>query len=165
MLGCLKDTFGQGRLPYSLKEMALLRFSQEHDDLESPSYAHPGDAGFDICAAVPESGIWIGPNSVVDIPTGLRFEIPPGYEIQIRPRSGLSKSLRILNAPGTVDCGYRGEVKVRVAAQPWTTVHIKRGERIAQAVLAPVYQAILERIPEVSLDTTRAESGFGSTGR
>lgn len=145
--------------------MTLLRFSQEHDDIELPSYAHHGDAGFDLRAAVPADGLWIGPNGVVDIPTGLRFEIPDGYEIQIRPRSGLSKSLRILNSPGTVDYGYRGEVMIRVAAQPWTTVHIKRGDRIAQAVLAPVYRAILERIPEVSNDTARGEGGFGSTGR
>ena len=83
--------------------MTLLRYSQEHDDIEPPSYAHPGDAGFDLRAAVPEDGVWIDPDSVVDLPTGLRFEIPEGYELQIRPRSGLSKSIRILNAPGTVD--------------------------------------------------------------
>lgn len=145
--------------------MTLLRFSQEHDDLEPPCYAHEGDAGFDLRAAVPADGLWIRPNSVVDVPTGLRFEIPEGYELQIRPRSGLSKHLRILNSPGTVDSGYRGEVKVRVAAQPWTTYHLKRGERVAQAVFAPVYRAILEQIPEVSCDTARGEGGFGSTGR
>jgi len=145
--------------------MTLLRYSQAHDDLESPSYAHPGDAGFDIRAAVPQDGLLIDDHDVVDIPTGLRFEIPDGYEIQIRPRSGVSKYLRILNAPGTVDCGYRGELFVRVLAQPGTDYTVKRGDKIAQAVLAPVYRAILEQIPEVSCDTARGEGGFGSTGR
>ncbi len=145
--------------------MTLLRYSQAHDDLESPSYAHPGDAGFDIRAAVPEGGLLVDDHDVVDIPTGLRFEIPDGYEIQIRPRSGLSKYLRILNAPGTVDCGYRGEVFIRVLAQPGSDYTINRGDKIAQAVLCPVYRAILERIPEVSSDTARGMGGFGSTGR
>lgn len=145
--------------------MTLLRFSQEHDDLEPPSYAHESDAGFDVRAAIHKDGLWVSADRVVDVPTGLRFEIPDGYELQIRPRSGLSEHIRILNAPGTIDAGYRGEIIVRIAAQPWTAYHLKRGERIAQAVLAPVYRALFEKVPYVSSDTARGEGRFGSTGK
>lgn len=142
----------------------LLRFSQAHDDLPLPAYAHDDDAGFDICAAVPREGVYVTAHNWMDIPTGLRFEVPKGFELQIRPRSGLSAHIRILNAPGTIDSGYRGELKIRVSAQPWETYHVKRGERIAQAVLTPVYQAVFVRVDDVSSDTPRGEGGFGSTG-
>lgn len=145
--------------------MTLLSYSKAHDDIESPSYAHPGDSGFDIRAAVPKDGLFVDDHDVVDVPTGLRFAIPEGYELQIRPRSGLSKFLRILNAPGTVDSGYRGEIFVRVLAQPGTEYVINRGDKIAQAVLAPVYRALLEELSEIPTNTARGEGGFGSTGR
>lgn len=144
--------------------MTLLRFSQEHDDIDPPSYAHEGDAGFDIRAAVPEHGVQLDAQAVFDVPTGLRFEIPEGYELQIRPRSGLSKDVVILNAPGTVDAGYRGELFIRISARPGKVVLITRGMRVAQAVLAPVYRADLQRTDEISCDTTRGEGKFGSTG-
>lgn len=142
----------------------LLRYSQDFDDIAPPSYAHEGDVGFDIRAAVPEEGVLVYPNQVFDVPTGLRFDIPDGWELQIRPRSGLSSQISILNSPGTVDSGYRGEIKVRIAARPSFIFRLKRGDRIAQAVLAPVYRAEFERVEDISSDTARGEGGFGSTG-
>lgn len=145
-------------------QMTLLRFSQAHDDIEPPSYAHGGDAGFDIRAAVSEYGLHMDAYMVYDIPTGLRFEIPEGFELQIRPRSGMSKQIVILNAPGTIDEGYRGELFVRASARLGQLPFIYRGMRIAQAVLAPVYRADLQRVAEISIETARGEGGFGSTG-
>lgn len=144
--------------------MTLLRFTLDHDDIEPPSYAHEGDAGFDIRAAVPEWGVHLDAYMTYDIPTGLRFEIPEGYELQIRPRSGMSKQIVILNSPGTIDAGYRGELMVRISARLGQLPFIHRGMRIAQAVLAPVYRAQLERTDEIACDTARGEGGFGSTG-
>lgn len=144
--------------------MIPLRFTLEHDDIDPPSYAHEGDAGFDIRAALPESGAFLTETTVLDVPTGLRFEIPDGYELQIRPRSGMSRQVTILNAPGTVDAGYRGELFIRISARPGKVVLITRGMRVAQAVLAPVYRADLQRTTEISCDTTRGEGKFGSTG-
>lgn len=141
-----------------------LRFSQEFDDIETPAYAHEGDAGFDLRAAVPPEGVLIYPNQAFDVPTGLRFDIPDGWELQIRPRSGLSSQITILNSPGTVDSGYRGEIKVRIAARPGVLFPLNRGDRIAQAVLAPVYRANLEQVDDISCNTARGEGGFGSTG-
>lgn len=144
--------------------MIPLRFTLEHDDIDPPSYAHEGDAGFDIRAAVPEYGVHLHYQTILDVPTGLRFEIPEGYELQIRPRSGMSKQITILNAPGTIDSGYRGELFIRVSGRPGQLAFISRGMRIAQAVLAPVYRADLQRTDEISRDTTRGEGKFGSTG-
>lgn len=144
--------------------MIPLRFTLDHDDIDPPSYAHEGDAGFDIRAAVPEHGYHLDASTVLDVPTGLRFEIPDGYELQIRPRSGISKRITILNAPGTIDSGYRGELFIRIAARLGQVVKIERGMRIAQAVLAPVYRADLQRTTEIDSDTARGEGKFGSTG-
>ena len=145
--------------------MIPLRYTLEHDDLDPPAYAHEGDAGFDLRAAVPEKGIMLTEASApVWIPTGLRFDIPPGYELQIRPRSGLSQFVRILNAPGTIDAGYIGEVKVLMHVQTNQYYRIKRNERIAQAVLAPVYRADLQPVSTIDKQTARGDGGFGSTG-
>lgn len=144
--------------------MTPLRFSLAHDDIEPPSYAHEGDAGFDIRAAVPEYGVHMDSFMTYDVPTGLRFEIPEGYELQIRPRSGMSKQITILNSPGTIDSGYRGELFIRISARPGQLPFISRGMRIAQAVLAPIYRADLQRTAEISSDTARGEGKFGSTG-
>lgn len=144
--------------------MTLLRYSQAHPDLDPPAYAHPGDAGFDLRAAVGANGIWVVDHRIDDIPTGLRFEIPEGFELQIRPRSGLSRYLSIVNAPGTVDSGYRGEVCIRLTAQPGQVFHLTRGTRIAQAVLAPVIRADLRPVDMIDCDTARGEGKFGSTG-
>ncbi len=130
-----------------------------------PSYETVGASGFDVRAQLSQSLV-IEPGKRVLIPTGLSFEIPLGYEIQVRPRSGwaLKSGIAVLNSPGTIDCDYRGEVKVIVAnlGEEAFTVHDQ--DRIAQMVLCPVFQA--EFVTSESLqDTHRGEGGFGSTGR
>lgn len=145
--------------------LLILRYSQEFPDIDPPAYAHIGDAGFDLRAAVPEEGLLVDEFGVFDVPTGLRFDLPHGWELQIRPRSGLSKYLTVVNAPGTIDSAFRGEVKVRISARPGVSYTIQRGERIAQAVLAPIYRAGLIQVAEITSDTERGEGGFGSTGR
>lgn len=145
--------------------MTKLRYFQDND-LPSPAYATDGAAGFDIRADVPEEGVVVKEYEVADIPTGLYFDIPAGWELQIRPRSGISKHLCIRNAPGTVDSDYKGQVFIRCSAWPCTTYHIQRGERIAQAVLAPVFRAILVRDENpILVNTERGTGGFGSTGK
>lgn len=134
------------------------------EGLELPSYATPHSAGMDLRAAV-EEPVVIEPGQRVAIPTGLILEIPEGYEGQIRPRSGLAlkKGITVLNAPGTVDADYRGEVKVILINLGSEPVVIERGERIAQLIIAPVTRAVLEESKELSA-TLRGEGGFGSTG-
>ena len=132
--------------------------------LPMPQYAREGDSGFDVYAAW--NDVWANCWEPVLIPLGIRAEIPEGYEIQIRPRSSVGLSgVIILNSPGTIDAGYRGEWKIPMMS---TKIHhnqmFRRGERIAQAVLAPVTRAnIVEGV--VSTDTERSTNGFGSTGR
>ncbi|WP_031550107.1 dUTP diphosphatase [Parvularcula oceani] len=134
------------------------------EGLELPGYASAGAAGADLRAAVTEP-VHIPPGGTAMIPTGLRIALPEGWEMQVRPRSGLAAKhgVTVLNSPGTVDADYRGEVKVILinhAAEPFT---VSRGERIAQAVLAPAPQAVFE-IGEIG-ETARGAGGFGSTGR
>jgi len=129
-----------------------------------PNYAHPGDAGMDVCNCGPE--VSIAPQGRALIPTGLSVEIPPGYEIQVRPRSGLAikKGLTVLNTPGTIDCGYRGEIGVILFnSDPCAAAAVKNGERVAQLVLNKV--EIVEWEEGGELETSsRAAGGFGSTG-
>ncbi len=133
-------------------------------DLPLPEYATPMSSGMDLRAAVSEPVV-IRPMERVLIPTGLVLEIPEGYEGQIRPRSGLAleKGLTVLNAPGTIDADYRGEVKVLLVNLGDEEVTVRRGERIAQLVIVPVAKAKLEEVEEVGT-TERGEGGFGSTG-
>ncbi|MCS7183201.1 MAG: dUTP diphosphatase [Thermoanaerobaculum sp.] len=134
------------------------------EGLPLPAYATAGASGADVCAAVQEDVV-IPPGGRVAIPTGLRFAIPAGYEVQVRPRSGLALAfgVTVANAPGTVDSDYRGELKVilvNLGSQPFT---VRRGDRVAQLVLAPVLRAVFlpaEGLPE----TARGVGGFGSTG-
>lgn len=134
--------------------------------LDLPAYETPGSAGMDLRAAVPKGEpIMLAPGARVMVPTGLSFAIPLGFEVQIRPRSGLAAKhgVTCLNTPGTIDSDYRGEVKVILINLGESDFAIERGERIAQMVLAPVTQAVWERV--VILDeTTRGTGGFGSTG-
>ncbi len=134
------------------------------EGLDLPSYATPGSSGIDLRAAI-EDKIVIKPLERVLIPTGFIFEIPEGYEGQIRPRSGLAlkKGITVLNSPGTIDSDYRGEVKVILINLGNEEVVIERGERIAQLVISPVARAEIIEVEEVSL-TERGEGGFGSTG-
>lgn len=134
-------------------------------DLPLPSYATAGAAGMDLLAAVNEP-VTIGPGERRLVPTGLILALPPGHELQIRPRSGLALRDGIIlpNSPGTIDEDYRGEVQVIVMNAGTEPFVVERGMRIAQAVLAPVARARWHEVAELDA-TTRAAGGFGSTGR
>lgn len=129
-----------------------------------PAYAREDDAGFDLMAAVPEPWV-LHPGKRALIPTGLCVAIKQGFELQIRPRSGLAlkQGLTVLNAPGTIDAGYCGEIGVILhnAGEAFAVIH--RGMRIAQGVLCPVYRAEWEEVTDLP-ETARGEAGFGSTG-
>jgi dUTP pyrophosphatase len=137
------------------------------EGLSLPSYETSGSAGMDVRAAVPDSDpIVLMPGARAMVPTGLSVAIPEGYEIQVRPRSGLAAmhGLTCLNTPGTIDSDYRGEIKViliNLGDSPFT---IARGERIAQLVLAPVTQLGWKEVDSLD-ETSRGAGGFGSTGR
>lgn len=134
--------------------------------IELPAYETSGAAGMDLRAAV-EAGapLTLEPGKRALVPTGFIFEIPQGHEGQIRPRSGLAfkNGVTCLNTPGTVDCDYRGEVKVLLANLGDEPFVIERGMRIAQMVIAPVTQVAVREATEAS-ETARGSGGFGSTG-
>jgi dUTP pyrophosphatase len=136
-----------------------------NQDLPLPAYATDGAAGMDLLAAV-EEPVVIGPGQRVLIPTGLAIALPPGYELQIRPRSGLAlrNGIVLPNSPGTIDEDYRGEIQVIVLNTGAEPFRVERGTRIAQAVLAPVVRAVWEEVPDLDA-TVRNDGGFGSTGR
>lgn len=130
------------------------------------AYAHGADAGFDLRAAI-DAPLTIEPGQVYSVPAGVVLYIEPGYEVQVRPRSGLGKlGLIIPNAPGTVGAGYRGEMRVLLYSL-YQTLQVEPGARIAQAVLAPVTRAEFWQVvdgEEPPLPDERGEAGFGSTG-
>jgi dUTP pyrophosphatase len=130
----------------------------------APVYATPGSAGADLTAAV-DAPITVAMGDIVLIPTGLRIALPDGFEGQVRPRSGLAlkAGLTIVNAPGTIDSDYRGEVKVIVTCLSKTPCVIRPGDRIAQLVIAPVARGEFRWIDDLP-DTARGERGFGHTG-
>lgn len=130
--------------------------------LALPAYASAGAAGMDICAA---EAITLKPGKRAAVPTGFAFAIPHGYEIQVRPRSGLAlkHGITCLNTPGTIDCDYRGEVKVILANLGDEEVSFERGDRIAQLVVAAAPQAKVNEVDALD-DTARGAGGFGSTG-
>ncbi len=134
---------------------------------ELPFYATEGAAGADIRASMPEKqSITVNPGQRLLVPTGLAMEIPVGYEIQVRPRSGLSlkSPLLIVNAPGTIDSDYRGEVNIIIANFGTEPYVIEHGLRVAQLVLAPVTQAHYVVATSPLSSTDRGAGGFGSTG-
>jgi dUTP pyrophosphatase len=133
-------------------------------DLPLPSPASPGSAGFDLRAAV-DGEVVIRPGERLLVPTGLVLEIPPGWEGQVRPRSGLAlrHGIAIVNAPGTIDSDYRGEVGVILINLGETPFPVKRGDRIAQLVLSPVQRVEWEEAEELE-ESGRGDGGFGSTG-
>jgi dUTP pyrophosphatase len=135
------------------------------DGVTLPKYKTCGSAGADICAFIKEP-IVLKKGERFAVPTGLSFEIPDGFEIQIRPRSGLALNhgVTCLNAPGTIDSDYRGEIKVVLINLGDKDFEINNGDRIAQMVVAPVVQCKFEIANELS-STVRGEGGFGSTGR
>ena len=141
-----------------------VRFQKLRPGALTPRYMSAGAAGLDLASAADEA-ITLAPGGRAAVPTGLAFEIPPGFEGQVRPRSGLARKLGITlpNAPGTIDSDYRGEVLVllmNLGAEPFV---VKPGDRIAQLVIAPVVTAELEEAASLG-DTVRGDGGFGHTG-
>jgi dUTP pyrophosphatase len=127
-----------------------------------PAYAHPGDAGMDLCSAEDKA---IEPGQTVLIKTGIKIELPARTEAQIRPRSGLAlnHSLTLLNSPGTIDEGYTGEIGIIMINHGKHLFKVEKGMKIAQMVIAPVLRVEITEVKELS-DTSRGEGGFGSTG-
>jgi dUTP pyrophosphatase len=138
------------------------------EGLPLPAYATPGSAGIDLYAALVQSEpVMMAPGARALIPTGVRLHIPPGYEGQVRARSGLALNhgIGLLNAPGTIDSDYRGELRILLINLGDESFTISRGDRIAQVVIAPVARVELKVVPTEELDKTpRGEGGFGSTG-
>lgn len=130
-----------------------------------PEYKTSGAAGADVCAFLPEGPVTIKKGSYAMIPTGLFCEIPDGYEIQVRPRSGLAfkNGITVLNTPGTIDSDYRGELRILLVNLGNQDFVINDKERIAQIIVSPVLQAKFEAVKDLS-STERGTSGFGSTG-
>ncbi len=136
------------------------------EGLALPRYETEGAAGFDLLAAVPENSPLKLENSARQlVPTGLRLQIPVGYEAQVRPRSGLALKygITVLNSPGTIDHDYRGELQVLLVNLGRETFVVERGMRIAQMVIAPVTRVVLREVEHLD-ETPRAAGGFGSTG-
>ncbi|GBR54452.1 deoxyuridine 5'-triphosphate nucleotidohydrolase [Neokomagataea thailandica NBRC 106555] len=147
-----------------LINVSITRLSHS-EGLPLPSYATQGAAGFDFLAAVQET-ICIQPGERVLVPTGLCIALPPGYELQIRPRSGLAlkHGITLPNTPGTIDEDYRGELKIIVMNAGNEEFCIERGTRIAQGVLAPVVRLQWHEVANLD-ETARGKGGFGSTGQ
>lgn len=144
--------------------MPVVKIKKLRDDIPLPSYSHPGDAGMDACNA--GENMTLEPFARALVPTGIKVAIPRGYEIQVRPRSGnaLKKGITVLNTPGTIDTGYRGEIGVIVFnANARENVIIKKGERVAQLVLNKVEEISWQEV-ECLDETARSAGGFGSTG-
>lgn len=140
-----------------------LSFKRIHPDAVLPAYAHPGDAGMDVRSV---ESLEIAPSRRALVHTGLVAEIPEGYEIQVRPRSGLALKygVTVLNTPGTVDAGYRGEIGVILANFGEEPFKVSPGDRIAQLVVASVTTAEISETNDVGA-TDRGDGGFGSTGK
>lgn len=145
-------------------EIKIQHISEQFLDVPLPEYATDGSSGFDVRAAV-ENEIIIPKGKVLLVPTNLRVEIPLGYEIQVRPRSGLAAKhgIGVLNSPGTIDSDYRGEMKIILFNFGEEDFVIKRGDRIAQLVLSKVYLAEFKITDELN-SSNRGEGGFGHTG-
>ena len=141
-----------------------LQYTNNSENKE-PEYAYESDSGFDLRST---EDVWIQANDRKLIPTGLRFDIPDGYEIQVRSKSGLAlnQGLMVLNSPGTVDSGYQGEIKVIIFNTTKEKIKIEKGQKVAQAVLCPVVNGKwvnLVKVEEIG-EKDRNNKGFGSTG-
>jgi len=139
-----------------------VRFKRMHPQAVLPAYAHPGDAGMDVCAC---EAARIAPGRRALVRTGLVMELPPGHEAQVRPRSGLAlkNGVTVLNAPGTIDAGYRGEIGIILINLGEDAFVVEAGMRIAQLVVAPVTRVRVEEAADLG-ETARGGGGFGSTG-
>ena len=144
--------------------MIKIQIKKLSDSVTIPKYETPGSSGMDIAAHI-TNNIIINPGEKALVSTGFSIAIPKGFEVQIRPRSGLAakKNITVLNTPGTIDADYRGEIKVILINFGKEKFVIKNGERIAQMVVCPVVQANLEEVEELPV-TKRGSDGFGSTG-
>lgn len=149
------------------RPMIAVRKHAHFGDLPLPAYETALSAGMDLRAALAEgTHIDLLPGRRALVPTGLSIALPPGWEAQVRPRSGLAlkHGITCLNSPGTIDADYRGEVGVILVNLGWEAFRIARGDRIAQMVVAPVSQAVWFEVDELD-ETARGEGGFGSTGQ
>lgn len=137
---------------------------QKNRDIPLPEYMTPGAAGMDVCAAL-DKDLLLEPGDIALVPTGFAMAIPPGFEVQVRPRSGLAvkQGITVINSPGTIDSDYRGEVKVALVNLSNKTRTIKRCDRIAQLVVSRVSRACLEETADLD-ETDRNSGGFGHTG-
>jgi dUTP pyrophosphatase len=149
----------------NIAKLRTIKVELVHEDAVLPKYAYPSDSGFDLHAT---EEVIIGPFGRALIPTGLKVSFEEGYEIQVRPKSGLAikQGLTVLNTPGTVDQGYTGEIQVIVFNTNNTTVTIPKGMKVGQGVLCPVVQGkyvSIEQVGQVE-DKDRGNNGFGSTG-
>jgi dUTP pyrophosphatase len=149
----------------NVAKLRTLKVELTHENAVLPKYAYPSDSGFDLHAT---EEVIIGPFGRALVPTGLKVSFEEGYEIQVRPKSGLAikQGLTVLNTPGTVDQGYTGEIQVIVFNTNNTTVTIPKGMKVGQAVLCPVVQGkfvMIETVKKVE-DKDRGNNGFGSTG-
>ena len=146
-------------------KIKICRLHPEHDsDIPLPRYMTPQSSGMDLCAAIKDNQVFhVG--SIMVIPTGIAIALPSGFEAQIRPRSGLAfkHGIGIINAPGTIDADYRGEIKVALINLGERPYNVSRGDRIAQMVIQKVYQAQFEIVDALE-ETERNEGGFGHTG-
>ena len=144
-----------------MTKILIKRLSKE---ISLPKYETAGSSGMDLAANIVDN-ISIDPGKTAIIPTGLALSIPKGFEVQIRPRSGLAakQKISVLNTPGTIDSDYRGEIKVILINQGQETFKVEKGLRIAQMVVCPVVQAQIKEVEDLS-ETERGKGGFGSTG-
>lgn len=141
------------------------RLTREFDDVPLPEYKTAGSAGMDVRAAVARP-LALAPGERAAVPTGLAVEIPDGYELQTRPRSGLAleRGVTVLNAPGTIDSDYRGEIKIILVNHGAETFVVERGDRVAQLIVASVARCEIRETDRLS-ESDRGEGGFGSTGK
>lgn len=145
-------------------KVRIARINSNFNDIPLPSYATDGSSGMDIHAAI-AGELVVKPDETTLVPTGFYIQLPAGYEAQVRPRSGLAinHNIGILNSPGTIDSDYRGELKIIITNFGKKDFTIRRGDRIAQLVIAPVSRALWEEVPAVE-NTSRGAGGFGHTG-
>tara|TARA_B100000579_G_scaffold239980_1_gene196777 strand:+ start:7 stop:447 length:441 start_codon:yes stop_codon:yes gene_type:complete len=144
-----------------MTKILIKRLSKE---VPLPKYETSGSSGMDLAANI-NANIDINPGKTAIIPTGLALSIPKGFEVQIRPRSGLAanQKISVLNTPGTIDADYRGEIKVILINLGQESFKVEKGLRIAQMVVCPVIQAQLKEVDDLN-ETERGKGGFGSTG-
>jgi dUTP pyrophosphatase len=140
----------------------ILKIKKLNPDAIVPSYAHPGDAGLDLFSVEDAE---IGAGQVALVKTGISIELPPGTEGQVRPRSGLAlkHQLTVLNTPGTIDEGYRGEICLIMMNHGKETFAVAKGMKLAQLLVKPVFRVDVQEVEDLS-DTARGAGGFGSTG-